>query len=590
MAIIRHPILVVSIVFAALGVSCAETNTPPGGEAPDVLSPADDGAARGDVDASFDALFDSGSDTSHPSDTSDDAGDVVPDVGGTGGDTSAPDDTGNPVPDGGGDAGVDGGRDTGDQDAGGHDGGDDAGDVGPGVCAKDEDCPDKPGMQKICYMNTCYYYDPCDRDQDGVKDNNCGGPDCDPTNRDIPIDHEICGNGVDDDCNQKIDGADPACTPKNDTCETAQEIKDGEHVAASTDGAKADYGTFCGPDVIYTFAAGNNVDATVTMTVLAPTPPQEIPPQGVEYEFYTGDTCPPYGTGGWCRCASGPYCGPQLPVDYSACSRNPAGTYYVAVKSGPRNGSPLNPTAGWPFTLDLSLIPIPEPACASAVDISAGGSFPLDPADSRWVNAFGVCGADGTKEAIFRLALSSSKNVMIEVTGSQGEEYLLDDCGTFAAHRAERPPQFDIGAGTYFIVQELLSTQPGAAFKLTLSDPGTACAGAEQIAGTVNLSGTTLGLANKIVAGGGHGLGPEKVYRLDLAEEKRVVGDLIPSYSGAILYYEKECGVSRTSSFSTFRPKHFDETLPAGTYFVVVDGDSPGDAGDYVLNVTILAP
>ncbi|MBI5526691.1 MAG: hypothetical protein HY897_10195 [Deltaproteobacteria bacterium] len=571
MDITRHVILAAACVsaFAVLATACAETNTLPGSDVPDVAAPADGGTSPDDAGAGGDGAtaFDSG-----PVDAAEDdaaRADAGPDIGDTGGDTSAPDDAGDSPQDGGDDGGAD---------------------AGSGVCAKDEDCPNKPGMQKICYMNSCCYYDPCDQDQDGVKDNTCGGPDCDPKNRDIPIDHEVCGNGVDDDCNQLTDGLDPACKPKNDTCETAAELKNGDHVSASTDGAAKDYGPSCGPDVVYTFTAAGIVEATITLTVPAPVPPAELPSQGVEYEFYVGDTCPPYGTGGWCRCASGPYCGSQLPVTYSACNRFPAGTYFAAVKGGPRNGSPFNPTAGWPFELDLALTDPPEPPCAAATDVSAGGSFVLDPADPRWVNAFGACGADGTKEAIFTLTLASPKNVLINVTGSDGDEYLVDTCAPLAARRSERPPQFDIAAGTYFIVQELLSTQPGAAFNLTLSDPGTACSGAEQIAGTASLSGTTAGLSNMIVAGGGHGLGPEKVYRLDLADAKRVVGDLIPSYTGAILYYEKECGVSRTSSFSTFRAKHFDETLAAGTYFIVVDGDAPADAGDYVLNITVLAP
>jgi hypothetical protein len=87
---------------------------------------------------------------------------------------------------------------------------------------------------------------------------------------------------------------------------------------------------------------------------------------------------------------------------------------------------------------------------------------------------------------------------------------------------------------------------------------------------------------------GVHGYGPEVVFRLDLAVQTRVVADLISFYSGAILYFQTECGVSATADYWSFDPDHKDEVLAPGTYYVVVDGDDAGDAGGFVLNVTLL--
>ena len=78
------------------------------------------------------------------------------------------------------------------------------------------------------------------------------------------------------------------------------------------------------------------------------------------------------------------------------------------------------------------------------------------------------------------------------------------------------------------------------------------------------------------------------VYRLDLATQTRVVADLIPFYSGAILYFETECGVSDTADYWSFDPDHKDEILAPGTYYLVVDGDDAGDEGGFILNVTFI--
>ncbi len=95
-------------------------------------------------------------------------------------------------------------------------------------CEKGTDCDDSnntihPGAEEVCgdgRDNDCQHGDePCQAtcvDQDGDRygdGEGCLGPDCDDTNPDInPRAQEVCGNGVDEDC----DGTDNAC-PTNCT-------------------------------------------------------------------------------------------------------------------------------------------------------------------------------------------------------------------------------------------------------------------------------------------------------------------------------------------------------------------------------------
>ncbi len=51
-----------------------------------------------------------------------------------------------------------------------------------------------------------------DMDEDGYDDEACGGDDCDDADPDVnPGAAEVCDNGVDDDCDGKVDGDDPDC-------------------------------------------------------------------------------------------------------------------------------------------------------------------------------------------------------------------------------------------------------------------------------------------------------------------------------------------------------------------------------------------
>ncbi len=130
---------------------------------------------------------------------------------------------------------------------------------GPEVCDGKLGCVPGPpvdcGDDDLCTIDTCVEdsrgcrHDPRDADGDGDPDAHCtGGGDCDDMNPGVSSQHEeICGDGIDDDCDGVVDEADCA-TPENDTCVDALEIDGSGTYALSTFGAQPDYTTSCSPE------------------------------------------------------------------------------------------------------------------------------------------------------------------------------------------------------------------------------------------------------------------------------------------------------------------------------------------------------
>lgn len=91
---------------------------------------------------------------------------------------------------------------------------------------------------------TCSHV-PRDADSDGDPDQNCGGKDCNDTDPGVAGTlPEICGNGLDDNCNGDVDEA--ACEQvENDDCGDAQDMLMSGTYAFSTAGAARDHSASC---------------------------------------------------------------------------------------------------------------------------------------------------------------------------------------------------------------------------------------------------------------------------------------------------------------------------------------------------------
>lgn len=84
----------------------------------------------------------------------------------------------------------------------------------------------------------------------------------------------------------------------------------------------------------------------------------------------------------------------------------------------------------------------------------------------------------------------------------------------------------------------------------------------------------------------GDGYAPDRVYRVDVTTDARVVLDLIASYPDAMLTLYEGCGEARIGG-GRGRAR-VDMMLAAGAYHAVVGGEGATDEGSYVLNATFV--
>jgi len=272
----------------------------------------------------------------------------------------------------------------------------------------------------------------------------------------------------------------------------------------------------------------------------------------------------------------------------------PAGTYYLWVESSDVGT----------YSVDVATAPpSPPPAndrCDGAVDISAGGSFSGNLLASS--DDYGMsCSGTPMKEVAYVFTLAEPKAVSLSLVGNYGlSPYLVvtTECGNRAAEAACRsygsPTLVEwrtLAAGTYYVLVE--SAEEGT-FLLTLrvSDPSDACTGLERIEASGTWRGTTVGGFDDGRGSCGGTGGPDVAYELVLAEEAAVTAEITEATWDTVLYLRTRCEDPASErvcndDYSGLRSRIDAGRLPAGTYYLFVDGLYSGAYGDYTLRVTI---
>lgn len=512
---------------------------------------------------------------------------------------------------------------------------------GAETCDPENGC--RPGVPPFCGDGDICTIDACDEgvamcthvvldeDGDGEAARRCGGNDCDDTDSArSPSNAEICDNGIDDDCDNRVDGFDAECGRSNDRCTDTGDGRgplditpagDGTTITeASTVGMAGDYDTACGetaedagPDAVFTFSLAEAKDVSVEV-------------QGIDNNAILSlrDLASCATQTGSIRC-SDTDTGVQPFVRVNSL---PAGDYAIVVITEGET----------PFDLALTLAPATpidqsSDSCdTTMLDISAGGSFAGNfDGDPRFDGdelsdqyTLSCRGATGYTDVTFRLTIPAgeARDVTLEgrsySTSRSGRRpfmALVDDCDSPSDSLAacvESPANGEpasimirsLPGGEYFVILEEDFTSDGEwELDVTIGPPTLPNAGDSCVPTTpvdITSAEGTIDLATlehqpdvgSFCRANGSGA-TDAFFEFTLAAESDV---LVETSSSPIVRHiaalSTECGSIDTEfdcfSATTGAGSRLYQRLPAGTHYLnVTTIDSSGTVS---AEVTVTPP
>lgn len=272
-------------------------------------------------------------------------------------------------------------------------------------CTRKQDCDDGTGCNEFdCVDDRCEVR-PIDDDSDGFA--RCDGGDCDDANPGVrPDAPEICGDGLDNDCNGSTDGLDPVC---DDPCGADQTIEDSGEVEGDVEGGGAANSERCqrgtGPEAMVRLILEHDSDVML-----------ETAGSNFDTVLYVRDGCG----------------GPEIGCSDNRSERREmrdsrlwlqalrAGEYYVFVDSAEGGGHyRLRARRSDPGVYD----------CDSPLEITGGGTAVGRTEGPSQIDR--SCTNGTGPEAVFRFDLDNPGNVSITTVDSGFDvvQYLIyDDC------------------------------------------------------------------------------------------------------------------------------------------------------------------
>lgn len=316
-----------------------------------------------------------------------------------------------------------------------------------------------PGLPRDCNDDDVCTVDRCDEDAkqcshsprdfdgDGESDWHCnGGTDCDDfdATRAQSV-TEICDDGIDNDCDDKIDETEDCGKPAHDRCDDALDVSAAGSFVVSLGGAKADYAPRCSlgssRDVTFVFTLDAPRDVTLTVRGLLTDGTEETAVVAVRRDCADS--------------ATEVECNRGFPGEVRMRAL-PAGKYFAIVSSAPASRVLLDARFDPATELPSNL------TCATAQEIRGDtrvtGNF-VDVGDDASL----ACGFPGSNDLFYSFTLDAPADVEIaaaSVTGERmnfGVRKACDDASTTVRCVSSAPAWarlYELPAGTYSLVLE----------------------------------------------------------------------------------------------------------------------------------------
>ncbi len=296
------------------------------------------------------------------------------------------------------------------------------------LCEDDNGCTSDVCDATNPVMVTCSH-PPLDADGDGFASAFCGGDDCDDWDwLVVPGGPEVCGDGLDNNCDGLVDAADPVCRPGNDTCASPFALSPGTAIWSTfgyaDDGAVGCAAGVMAADAFFSFILTERHDVRVQVRGPAP---------GIAVEVRSQCTLPASAL----ACASGGTSATVALADLAA------GAYAVVVDT----------VTGQDIEVSLLLDP-PSAAqmvagngsCFSAFSVSDAGGFYSGSTATLVDSSTGGCGTTAAPNAVFRLDLLETQRVALTAEGSAFDTVLYVRRGDCTAG-TEVGCNDDVGSG-----------------------------------------------------------------------------------------------------------------------------------------------
>jgi hypothetical protein len=267
------------------------------------------------------------------------------------------------------------------------------------------------------------------------------------------------------------------------------------------------------------------------------------------------------------------------------------------------------------YALQLEVAP---PDGAGASGEGCGDAIPLASGSAQTTagdtfaardDVSGSCGGAGAADVLYRVDVARRSRFVASLQGEEAPHVLVmwRRCGDRGSEVAcGRGIDEVVSPGTYFVAVDGVSPEALGRFTLgwtlqDLSAQAGACGAAQALVERRPVTGTTAGAGDKFstsCAGGDtNATGPDRIFRFALPARATVRISLAEKGFDGALALRKACAdgvggadVSELAceAASETRRATIERTLEAGSYWVVVDGQSPADQGPFTLDYRVV--